>query len=399
MQYNINMNEYLVFIKELFERSSVPVRLITEETQIADVDMNFQKTILHKVNNIKILPDNPSYDTIYEISDSLDACWLAYPDILEHCFLLAGPFLVASVDVPLMIQSLQELNTPKNAVPLVIQYLTTIPVINDDVMLYHINELIGEKVYGSARFEQVVHGIRMPSASADVKFTESTESENKILQRYKFEDKIIQAIRNGDEEAIQNIKNLSIIQPERRTSNRLRNDKNYIVILHSYARKAAQQAGVNPVVIDMISRSHAVRIENAQSFTALRMESDAMIHDYCSAVQKFRTAGYSSLVASAIDYISTHMEEEITLSRCAKAIGVSHYYLSSRFHEETGNAFTDYVQKVKIKAAAEDLLNTKKNTADIAAQYGFSNPSYFTRVFKKVMGESPAAYRKKAHSA
>ena len=55
--------------------------------------------------------------------------------------------------------------------------------------------------------------------------------------------------------------------------------------------------------------------------------------------------------------------------------------------------FVDYVTEVRIDEAKRLLLGTSKTVSEIASLVGYQDPSYFTKVFKKVEGRTPTEFR------
>ncbi|MDO4565100.1 MAG: helix-turn-helix transcriptional regulator [Clostridia bacterium] len=68
-------------------------------------------------------------------------------------------------------------------------------------------------------------------------------------------------------------------------------------------------------------------------------------------------------------------------------------YFSTLFKRETGMSFTSYVTTVRMEKAAELLKNTDDKTYRIAELIGFSDPNYFSYVFKKYYGVTPTKFR------
>jgi AraC-like DNA-binding protein len=54
----------------------------------------------------------------------------------------------------------------------------------------------------------------------------------------------------------------------------------------------------------------------------------------------------------------------------------------------------EYFQRIKVQAAARDVIFSDASIQDIAAIYGIEDPYYFSRLFKKIMGVPPREYRK-----
>jgi two-component system response regulator YesN len=106
------------------------------------------------------------------------------------------------------------------------------------------------------------------------------------------------------------------------------------------------------------------------------------------------TAGWlSPVVAKAKSILENHFDEDIHLSNISEMVGVSESYLSKQFVKETGVNFISYLTNLRIEKAKEGLENGLK-IYDVAEKVGYVNPEHFSRIFKKVTGLSPVAYRK-----
>jgi len=99
-------------------------------------------------------------------------------------------------------------------------------------------------------------------------------------------------------------------------------------------------------------------------------------------------------VAEAIQYIQKHYNEKLALDIVASKVFISPKYLSQAFKSETGYTFTEYVSKIRIEHACELLLATNYPAYRISLETGFSDPSYFNRVFCSQMNMTPNAYRR-----
>lgn len=77
----------------------------------------------------------------------------------------------------------------------------------------------------------------------------------------------------------------------------------------------------------------------------------------------------------------------------AGRVYLSPAYFSRLFKEETGESFTVYLNRVRIERSKELLLHQNLRLADIAQLVGFEDQSYFTKVFKKIVGMPPLRYR------
>jgi two-component system response regulator YesN len=108
-----------------------------------------------------------------------------------------------------------------------------------------------------------------------------------------------------------------------------------------------------------------------------------------------RTGGrYQSVILKAKAYIERNYgDQDISLHTVASHVGISPNHLSTVFSQETGENFIEYLTAVRIERAKYLLKNTGTKNADIACETGFSDPHYFSFIFKKNTGLSPREYR------
>lgn len=97
----------------------------------------------------------------------------------------------------------------------------------------------------------------------------------------------------------------------------------------------------------------------------------------------------------ALKYIEENYREEMFLEKMASISNVSPYYFSKLFKKEMGMNFTTYVTKYKVEKAKEMLKNTDIPIVNIAAELGYYECGYFTKIFKKIEGVTPTKYRNK----
>ncbi|MFS0862135.1 helix-turn-helix domain-containing protein [Fredinandcohnia sp. 179-A 10B2 NHS] len=99
-------------------------------------------------------------------------------------------------------------------------------------------------------------------------------------------------------------------------------------------------------------------------------------------------------VVDAIGLINQRFKEELNLSKIAYSLGINPSYLSRQFKQSTGLTITQFVASRRVEFAKNLLTKTDKNITEVAYDAGFSNTSYFSTVFKEIVGMSPAQFRK-----
>ena len=101
-----------------------------------------------------------------------------------------------------------------------------------------------------------------------------------------------------------------------------------------------------------------------------------------------------SKISDAINYIQTHLQQNITVADLAKRANYHPDYFSRLFHENTGERPLAYIQSKRIERAQLLLTTTNMPFYEVAAKTGFENLSYFSRIFKNITGQTPTAYKK-----
>jgi len=121
-----------------------------------------------------------------------------------------------------------------------------------------------------------------------------------------------------------------------------------------------------------------------------------LIEKFTEVIHFIRLAGcherHSPVVSKALSYIQTHFNQPITLSEAAESAGVSHTYLSRAFKEEIGKGFSEYLTHYRIEHACQLISSGGMRLKDIATACGFSQYTYFFKVFKQTTGLTPNEY-------
>jgi len=100
-----------------------------------------------------------------------------------------------------------------------------------------------------------------------------------------------------------------------------------------------------------------------------------------------------SYINQARAYIQEHQSEKIYLAHVASLVNLNPFYFCKIFKRVTGLNFTEYVARVRIEKSKILLANAELAVADVALASGFQTITHFNRVFKKLTGFSPTAFR------
>ena len=107
-----------------------------------------------------------------------------------------------------------------------------------------------------------------------------------------------------------------------------------------------------------------------------------------------RSRSTKSFVLKAQEYVRSHYaDEELSLDSICRELGVSNSYFSTIFKKETGNSFIGYLTEYRMEQAARMLIETGEKSYIIAKKVGYTDPNYFSYVFKRQFHTSPSKYR------
>jgi AraC-like DNA-binding protein len=99
-------------------------------------------------------------------------------------------------------------------------------------------------------------------------------------------------------------------------------------------------------------------------------------------------------IQKAVQFVDDNYRADISRDAACGLAGMSPSHFSRIFRKVVGMSYQEYVNRKRITKAKELLRTSHQSIADIAAYLGFSDNTGFGRIFKKVTGHTPSAYRK-----
>ena len=163
-----------------------------------------------------------------------------------------------------------------------------------------------------------------------------------------------------------------------------------------------------PVMIDKAAQAEAVRLfrdclETLESgYTMPNLIYAAQSAKHILSVLLFRNSALPMKQRSesrrlnsdaTIEYMHSRLCEPVRLKEFANEAGFSVSHFSEMFREQVHQSPMSYFTQLKIRAACRLLDLSGKPVKVVALETGYSDPYYFSRVFKKIMGISPEKYR------
>lgn len=150
------------------------------------------------------------------------------------------------------------------------------------------------------------------------------------------------------------------------------------------------------VDLSAVSKQESGLYERILSFSSIRGLSAWMRSFLSSLVEALqdRSSQFTPCVAYAVEYVKREYAHDISLKTLSNLLNISAAYLGQLFKNETGELFSNYLNKVRIERSKALLQDTSLTLNEIAQQVGYANASYFYNIFKKYTNKTPSQYRK-----
>ena len=405
--------EAIRFARELLGNMSVTSRIVQNpDREIpASLDRGLRALLFGESNYRNILPssmEQAQEHTIYRFSDEYGCCYIFMRLPEGAGFLWIGPYLLSQPGEAFVRRRTAAFNLPEEYVRQVMKYYANLPMMGDENLLFIIVKTLGNTLWGAPeryRFEYL--GETFPDQVEQEKFPAAymekadTPLHLDLLERhYETERELMHAVSQG------HLLELSAMDAsvytqgtEQRLPDTMRNRMNYLIILNTLLRKAAEQGGVHPLHIDRLSSQFARKIEQLTTMGESIDLQRRMIHKYCLLVRNHSLRDYSVLIGRAITLIEFDLTADLSLGTLARRLNVNSSYLSGQFRKETGCTLTEFVSRRRIEHAVFLLNSTQMQVQAVAAECGIQDANYFIKLFKRQIGMTPQMYRKQIGNA
>lgn len=326
----------------------------------------------------------------------LNVLWAAdfyRPEKTLQSIYIIGPVFTGNYSYRRIIKKLESRELSVSTRVAIMKQLEHIPIISSNiifqyaVMLHYC--LCGEKI----SFKDFCFSSKNKD-TAEPSFEKTKEDHNGI---WASEQVLLDMVRNG------NLKYMDALSVSSSLSSGIKFEsvdmiqraKNNCLALLILVSRAAIEGGLNPDTSYTLCDYYAQRIEDTDSVSEFSILCQTLMEDYIQRVRSVKeSSNISHAVLNCCDYITAHISDNLSIDFLSSRAGYTEYYFSRKFKEEIGISVKEYINKEKIHKAQILLSSTNMDINEISVELGFSSRSYFTDLFQRITGESPAKYRK-----
>lgn len=402
----------LTYVRTVLDNGHIPSSIITEPYEnIEMLDLGLRKSLYNdfdKDQSFHKFMEMCEENTLYYCTDTYHCSYvvmqLPNPDQKQYFFV--GPFTYVQINQKNFLSLIEEWNSPASLLPILEHYYYNLAFIDSE---NHFKNLIGtlaDTIWSETSGYSICiidgNPWGLPHAQefiSDLEQSHLLPMNMKALETlYEFENRCVQAVMQGNISVIDQLCAYgNTIRYIPRMHNSLRDYKNYMIIINTILRKAAEQGAVHPVYLDDLSGKFAKKIEALTIIPDHTLERE-MLHKYCLLVRNYSVKGYSPVIQKVLNQINLNLTSDLSLKTLAEMFNISSGYLSTLFKKETGATLTDYVNRQRIEHAILLLNATSLQIQTIASYCGINDINYFTRTFKKFKGMTPKKYRELIHT-
>ncbi len=241
----------------------------------------------------------------------------------------------------------------------------------------------GKYSYSQEQFLNTIYAERMKSIEVDEHYAYPIASERKLRT----------AVRNRDKEGSQILLNQLLAHIYISNNSDIQLIKPRLMELVVVISRAAIDAGADANEIFLLNQNFMGHIEGFKTIEELSAWISTMLQRFISYTFDFADIKHADVVYKTIEYIKSNYSKKLTLEEIAEATYLSKTYLSSIFKKETSYSISSYINMVRVDKSKNLLLEDNMSIIEIANACGFEDQSYYTKVFKNLIGITPKKYR------
>ena len=399
-------SEILDFFLQILENMRIPAAVMTPPYENAETfDFGIRK-IVYPQMNYEAFSEHFFHtckpNIIYKAFDEFLFSYLILmlPKEKDTSFLVVGPYTMEPFTETDIFNKAEEFRVLPEQFPLLKKCYESVPVVSDTSTLFTLVNSYAANLWGSMESFTMKEITNMRTYADSDTQTSFESAEELVLSlknadlRIAAENEFLQMVAHGQIHKIEMYLNLiNLSSSEQRHVDKIRNAKNYAIIMNTLLRKTAEQSAVPPIHIDKVSSSFAKRIELQTSEAGIISLLKEMARKYAFLVKNHSMKGYSTLIRQALTHIDNDLSADLSLKALAETLGTNASYLSTLFKKETGHTLTEYVTDKRIQHAVFLLNATNMQIQTIASYCGIPDVCYFSRIFKKLKGKTPSEYR------
>ncbi|MBU3188117.1 PocR ligand-binding domain-containing protein [Clostridium bowmanii] len=315
--------------------------------------------------------------------------------------LIGGPIRMNTSDDFVVEDLIKTYDFPLESRDILQNYVKNVPIVEPDrvrhlaKLLYIISKdiMAGESIILSQRRRFYEEQAAINEEIQNVKHKEYSEH---ISNYYpvELEKELLSRVKLGDKKGAKIILNELLGHVLFNNGNNIEVTRARVLELMIVLSRAAVEGGGNLEMVFGLNFKYLNEVSTLNNVEKLCEWIIKVLDRFSECVYNLENINNCHIIQKSMEYINDNVSMNISLDSVAEHVYLSPAYFSKLFKKELGINFIDYLNKVRIEESKKYLTNLKISLSDIAHNVGFTDQSYYTKVFKKIEGISPGQYRK-----
>lgn len=216
---------------------------------------------------------------------------------------------------------------------------------------------------------------------------------NNAAYPYAEEKELLHSIANSNREGAQRLLNLILGNIFLAAGNDLTRIRTRVTELLVLMSRAAVDGGAEIAHALQLNHNYIRGLQSTDDLDKLCFYLTGAMNNFIDCAFRFSGFKHFDIMHKTHAHLRAHYMEKLTLEDMAGMVYLSPSYFSRVFKKEQGVTFREYLTRYRIEKSKALLLNKSIRIADVSAMVGFEDQSYYTKVFKRLVGTSPNKYR------
>lgn len=216
--------------------------------------------------------------------------------------------------------------------------------------------------------------------------------DHSLASFYKKEQALLEKVRTGTITEVKAMLNDLIGFVLFNEGGQLESVRVHSIELTSLLSRVAIEGGANTDSIFYLSSQFITQLYRQQTLEDLCLLMQEVLESFIESMFSSSDKG-NPYIRKALRYMQDNYSTHLELAQVANYVGLSPSYFSSLFKQIVGVSFREKLCQIRVEESKRLLLQKKYSLADIALAMGFPDQSYYTKVFKRIVGIPPGKYR------
>ena len=218
------------------------------------------------------------------------------------------------------------------------------------------------------------------------------KTDQSLAAFYKKEKDLLEKVRTGTVTEVKALLNDLIGFVLFNEGGQLESVRVHTIELTSLLSRVAIEGGASTDSIFYLSSQFITRLYHQQTLEDLCLLMQEVLESFIDSMFSSTDKG-NPHIRKALRYMQDNYSTHLELAQVADFVGLSPSYFSTLFKQTVGISFREKLCRIRVEESKRLLLQKKYALNDIALAMGFPDQSYYSKVFKRIVGVPPGKYR------